>query len=206
MVRPVQHLVDIMAERAKTLGEVIDVLSAVGAEHVLIGGLAVGYHGRIRATLDIDLLIPGKSLLDVRAALEAKGYDVKPYPGMIRTYPAGESHDQGESIADIVSREANPVLREAARHFEPATLLGQSVNVIRRGALVALKFCAVTSPDRKLPDRDQDLADIGHVIAKGFDAEDTRVANAVVATIEGNATARFEKLLDELSHGRPVTF
>jgi hypothetical protein len=205
-IRPVQHLVDVMGERAKTLREVVDVLGAVGAEHVLIGGLAVGYHGRIRATLDIDLLIPGKSLLDVRSALEAKGYEVKPFPGMIRTYRAGDGNDQSESVADIVSREANPVLREAARHFEPATLFGQSVNVIHRGALVALKFHAITSPDRKLPDRYQDLADVGHVIGKRFDAEDRRVANAVVATIDGNAPARFEKLLDDLSHGRPVTF
>ena len=195
-----------MGERAKTLREVVDVLTAVGAEHVLIGGLAVGYHGRIRATLDIDLLIPGKSLLDVRSALEGKGYDVKPFPGMIRTYRVGDGLDAGESVADIVSREANPVLREAARHFEPATLLGQPVNVIRRGALVALKFHAVTSPDRKLPDRYQDLADIGHVIGKRFDAEDRMLANAVAATIDGNAPARLETMLDDLSHGRPVTF
>jgi len=200
--RSVLHLVEILDERAKTLRELVDVLSAIGSEHVLIGGLAVGYHGRPRATLDIDLLIPGKLLADVRAALEAKGYDVKAFPGMIRTYRAGDAG--GESVADIVSREANPVLREAFRHSEPATLLGQSVNVIRRGALVALKFHAVTSPDRKLADRYQDIADIGHVIAKKFDADDARLARTVASTIDGNASARLEKLLDDLSHGRPV--
>lgn len=201
--RPVRHLVEILDERAKTLRELADVLSAVGSEHVLIGGLAVGFHGRPRATLDVDLLIPGKSLIDVREALEGKGYVVKAFPGMIRTYRA-EDTLATESIADLVSREANPVLREAARHTEPAKLFGIDVNVIRRGALIALKFHAITSPDRKLADRYQDLADIGHVTAKRFDADDRRLALDVAATIDGNARARLETLLDDLAHGRPV--
>ncbi len=199
--RSILHLVDIMEERAKTLRELVDVLAAVGSDHVLIGGLAVGYYGRPRATLDIDLLVPGKKLIDVREALEAKGYDVRAFPGMIRTYKSSAAE---ESVADIVSREANPVLREAARHSEPARLLGQPVNVIRRGALVALKFQAIISPDRKLADRYQDLADIGHVLARRFDADDARLAGTVAATIDGNARARLEKLIDDLSHGRPV--
>lgn len=199
--RSVLHLVDIMEERAKTLRELVDIFAAVGSDHVLIGGLAVGYHGRPRATLDIDLLVPGKKLIDVREALEAKGYDVRPFPGMIRTY---RDQVSDESIADIVSREANPVLREASRHAEPAKLLGLPVNVMRRGALVALKFQAIISPDRKLADRYQDLADIGHVLAKRFDADDLRLAGAVAATIDGNARARLEKLIDDLSHGRPA--
>jgi hypothetical protein len=199
--KPVLHLVDILEERAKTLRELADVLAAVGSDHVLIGGLAVGYHGRPRATLDVDLLIPGKKLVDVREALEAKGYEVRPFPGMIRTYRAS---DPSESVADIVSREANPVLREAARHFESATLLGQPVNVIRRGALVALKFHAVVSPERKLADRYQDLADIGHVLAKRWSVDDALLAGTVAATIDGNARARLERLIDDLSHGRPV--
>ena len=193
---------EILEERSKTLRELGDVLSIVGSEHVLIGGLAVGYHGRPRATLDVDLLIPGKKLVDVREALEAKGYEVKPFPGMIRTYRMGDP--SGESVADIVSREANPVLREAARHYEPATLLGQPVNVIRRGALVALKFHAIVSPDRKLADRYQDLADIGHVLAKRWGPDDARLAGTVAASIDGNASARLEKLIDDLSKGRPV--
>ena len=202
MTRPVLHLVDILEERAKTLRELADVLAATGSEHVLIGGLAVGYHGRPRATLDVDLLVPGKKLIDVREALEAKGYEVKPFPGMIRTYRAEDP--SGESVADIVSREANPTLREAARHFEAATLFGHPVNVIRRGALVALKFHAIVSPERKLADRYQDIADIGHVIAKRFDAEDRRTAGMVAATIDGNAREKLEHMLDDLSHGRPV--
>jgi hypothetical protein len=199
--RAVLHLVEILEERAQTLRELVDILAAVGSDHVLIGGLAVGYHGRPRATLDIDLLIPGKKLVEVREALEAKGYDVRPFPGMIRTY---RSERSDESIADIVSREANPVLREAARHAEQALLLGQPVNVIRRGALIALKFQAILSPERKLADRYQDLADIGHVLAKRFDADDARLAGTVAATIDGSARARLEKLIDDLSHGRPV--
>jgi len=76
--------------------------------------------------------------------------------------------------------------------------------VVQRGALIALKFHAVTSPDRKLADRYQDLADIGHVIGKKFDADDARIARIVAGAIDGSAPARLDALIDDLAHGRPV--
>src|SRR5438128_2039944 len=93
-------------ERAKMLGELAGVLAEVGAEHALVGGLAVGYHGRVRATVDVDLLVPGRKLKSLATALEGRGYQVKVSPDMIRVFAADTNLDSGEPIAYLVSREA----------------------------------------------------------------------------------------------------
>jgi hypothetical protein len=46
------HALETLDDRARTLAE----LSVIfGSAHALIGGIAVGYHGRLRATVDVDL-------------------------------------------------------------------------------------------------------------------------------------------------------
>jgi hypothetical protein len=192
-------------ERGKMLGELAGVLAEVGAEHALVGGLAVGYHGRVRATVDVDLLVPGRKLKSLARALEARGYHVKVSDDMIRVFAAGANLESGEPIADLVSREANPVLAAAFAEVEPATVLGQLVNVVRRGALVALKFHAAISPNRRIEDRYQDVADIGRIIAKRFDDDDLDLARRIAGHMHPGATAELEKLIDDLRNGRPVT-
>jgi hypothetical protein len=44
------------------LAELSAILVEVGSDHALIGGLAVGYHGRLRATIDVDMLVPRAKL------------------------------------------------------------------------------------------------------------------------------------------------
>lgn len=46
--------------------EVSALLAALGVPHVLVGGLAVGVHGHIRATKDVDFMV-GESALTVRS-------------------------------------------------------------------------------------------------------------------------------------------
>jgi hypothetical protein len=50
-------MVDLVAE----LHVVADALVAAGVEFALCGGLAVAVHGHVRATRDIDLLVPTPS-------------------------------------------------------------------------------------------------------------------------------------------------
>ena len=122
----------------------------------------------MRATVDVDLLVPGGKLKALGRELEARGYPVKTFPDMLRVFSPGADLTSAEPIAGLVSRDANPVLKAAFSQSESATVLGQRVNVVRRGALVALKFHAAVSPDRRIEDRYQDIADIGRVVAKRF--------------------------------------
>jgi hypothetical protein len=194
-----------MDERAKMLAELVEILSVIGSEHVLVGGLAVGYHGRLRATVDVDLLLPGPKLEAAAGELAARGYVVKTFPDVLRVYSPGADPASGEAIADLVSRDANPVLKAAFAQAEPATILGQQVKVVSRGGLVALKFHAAISPARRIGDRYQDIADIDRVVAKRFDVHDAEVARRIVEHSHSGAVVEFDKLIDDLKNGRPVT-
>jgi hypothetical protein len=200
----VYHPLETLDARARMLVELSEILAEVGSDHALIGGIAVGYHGRLRATVDVDLLVPRKKLSSLARALQSRGYVVTHTPEMVRVYPAAADPEHDDSIADLLAREANPVLEAAARVAEPATVLGHPVRIVARGALVALKFHAAISIRRAIGDRYQDVADIGRIIAKRFDASDEQLALDVAAHAYPGAEAELAKLIDDLRHGRPV--
>lgn len=121
---------------------------------------------------------------------------------MVRIYPKGGKVD--DSLADLVAEEANPVLRAAFKETEPAIVLGQHVNVVQRGALVALKFHAAISLSRSIKDKYQDAADIGHIIDKKYGPADARLARQVVAHAYPGAARDLDEFVDDMRHGRPV--
>jgi len=88
-----------MNERAQTLGELSTILAEVGSDHAVIGGIAVGYHGRLRATVDVDLLVPRAKLEALAHALRARGYVIAHTQDMVRVYPPGADPDHAEAIA-----------------------------------------------------------------------------------------------------------
>ncbi len=195
---------EIMDERTATLVLLKEVLAEVGSDAVLVGGIAVGHHGRPRATIDVDLLVPGAKLAKLAAALEARGFVVATHADMLRIYPAGATPATAESIADLVSCDANPTLKAAFAAAEQAVVLGESIRVVQRGALVALKFHAAMSHTRRLEDRYMDVADIGRVIAKHFDAEDAAVARRIAEQMFPGAPEQLQEFIDDLRNGRPV--
>jgi hypothetical protein len=198
------HPLETLDERARTLAELSEILAEIGSDHALIGGIAVGYHGRLRATVDVDLLVPRGKLEPLAHALRARGYVVTETRDMVRVYPPAANPADAEAIADLVAREANPVLEAAARVAEPATVLGHRVRIVPRGALVALKFHAAISPRRAIADRYQDVSDIGRIIAKRFEPADHELALQIAAHAYPGAEAELATLIDDLRHGRPV--
>jgi len=198
------HALEALDERARTLAELSVILSEVGSDHALIGGIAVGYHGRLRATVDVEMLVPRAKLGPLAHALRARAYVVAHTHDMVRVYPPAADPDDAESIADLVAREANPVFEAAARVTEPATVLGHQVRIVPRGALVALKFHAAISLRRAIEDRYQDVADIGRIMAKRFKPEDEQLALQIAAHAYPGAEVKLATLLDDLRHGRSV--
>ncbi len=176
----------------------------VGSDHVVIGGIAVGYHGRLRATVDVDMLVPRDKLEALAQALRSRGYVVAHTRDMVRVYPPAADPEHAEAIADLVAREANPVLEAAARVAGPAMVLGHRVRIVPRGALVALKFHAAISPRRAIEDRYLDVSDIGRIIKKRFDPGDEQLALQIAAHAYPGAEVELATLLDDLRHGRQV--
>ena len=202
----IQHYYEVMDDRARMISELREVFAEVGSNHVLIGGLAAGHHGRPRATIDVDFLVPGTKLRGLVRALEGRGYPVKQFlPDMIRVFARGADPATTEAIADLVSKDANPVLRAAFDAAEPAKVLGFQLNVVKRGAFVALKFHSAVSPKRRIEDRYVDIADIGRVIAKHFDADDLELARSIAKKMYPGAVEELEKMIEDLRAGRPVS-
>jgi hypothetical protein len=195
---------EIMDERSQMLAELAGVLKEVQSDHALVGGLAVGYHSRPRATIDVDMIVPRRKLKLIAAALRRRGYVIKTHQDLVQVFPPGADTEKAEQIADLVSREANPVLRAAFDQVEPANVLGHHVKVVNRGALVALKFHAGISPTRATGDRHQDITDIARVIETSFGPADADVAVHIAERIHKGAGSELLKLIDDLRHGRQV--
>lgn len=192
------HPSELMDKNTRTLTALLDALAEIGARHALVGGLVAGYYGKGRATVDVDLLVPKRFMKRLKAALERRGYEVSVLPDMMRMYVPGEP----ESVGDLITQEANPVLRAAFAATTPATLLGLPVNIVRRGAFVALKFHAAVSPTRQLGDKIQDVADIVRVLEREFSPDDQRLAVEIADKMYPGAVADLEELFDDVRHGR----
>lgn len=193
---------EVMDERAAMLGVLMEVCAEVGSNHALIGGIAVGYHSRVRATVDVDLLVPKGKLARIAKALTARGYVVAKHRDMIRVYPPGAEPGKTEAIADLVGLESNPTLKAAAKTAEPATVLGHEVKIVPPGALVALKFHAAISRTRKVADRYIDVGDIGRILERKFDAADEEAALQIADTMFPGAREELAELLDDLRNNR----
>ncbi len=204
LARRAAYFTEVMDDRTEDLRAMLDILRDVGAAYVLIGGLAVGFHGYQRATQDVDMLVPARFLRRIADAVHERSFVVRTFKDMVRAWPADSDPDRDESIADFVSAEANPVLRAAFREVEDATVLGQPVVVVRRGALYALKFSAIVSPDRLIEDKYQDIADVGHIVKKYFRRDDEVAGRKVAALAYPGAGDDFTEFLADLRSGRPV--
>jgi hypothetical protein len=187
-----------MEKNKRTLAVMLDVLAEAGAQHALFGGLAAAYYGNGRATTDVDLLVSRRFIKVIKAGLQRRGYMLREFPFLVKMYVPGEP----VSVGDFVIEESNSVLRKAFAATTPAVILGSTVNVVRRGALVALKFQAVITPRRRPGDRIADVMDIRAVIAREFGPEDERLAAELAAMMYPRAAADLESLLKDLRSGR----
>lgn len=69
-----------MLDLYQELVALLDVLHERRVDYALCGGLALAVHGIPRATVDIDLLVPGESLDDVENAAGTLGFGLKAQP------------------------------------------------------------------------------------------------------------------------------
>jgi hypothetical protein len=189
-----------MSNNKRVLVDLLASLEAADSTHTLIGGLAAGYYGKERATVDVDMLIPRRAGKVVRAELERRGYEVRVFPDLMRAYRRGRD----EAVADLVFREAHPVLKAAAAQIVPATILGLRVNLVKRGAFVALKFHSAISPTRQHMDKYQDVVDIGRVLARSFGPADEKMAVKIADKVFPGGGESLAQMLDDLRHERPV--
>jgi hypothetical protein len=152
---------------AQAVAEIISALDAHGIPYAVIGGFALQAYGIVRATQDIDFIIPAKHQDDTVAVLTELGFSTL---------------HRSAGYSNHVRPGAVPVARVDCVYVKGPTaqeLMGAAKKTLRLGAaalpvvapahLVALKvFAFKCNPDRRL----QELADIRRLMHVGAVARD----------------------------------
>lgn len=80
-----------MADLVAELERIAAALAAAEIDYAVCGGLAVAMHGHVRATRDIDLLMPSEAAPRALVALAAIGFDL---PALPMTFGAGTNAER----------------------------------------------------------------------------------------------------------------
>jgi hypothetical protein len=135
---------------------VLEAFEEFGLEYVLIGATAMGLHGLVRATEDIDLFIKAtpENVERLRAALRAV-YDADPHIEELSTvdllgdYPAVRYYPPtGDLYFDVMTRLGEMASFETVES-EVKEVAGTRVRVATPAALYRLKKGTVRAKDRE---------------------------------------------------------
>jgi len=122
-------------------------LEEAGADHALIGAMALGNLGVHRATMDVDMLVDGRRIVEAKAALQSGGFQ------LLEEGPEALQFG-GIGTLDVLLARREATLDMLAR-ARPAPNLG--MKCVTAEDIIGLKIQAlVNDPRRKL----QDQADI----------------------------------------------
>lgn len=142
------------------LRALVAALEKQGVDYALCGGMALAVHGRLRATIDIDLLILSSSQDDVLAIARSLGYNVR---GKDLSFANGAIEirrvskidpDDGELLSlDLLL--VTPKILEMWESRMKAEWEGKKLWVVSASGLIALK---------QLRGSTQDLADIQELL------------------------------------------
>lgn len=150
-----------MIELPEDFRDLLMELSDAGAEFVLVGGLAVAFHGHPRATKDMDVLIRAntsnaervyRALAAFGAPLESfevQAKDFSSYSGMLQI-------GLPPRRVDIINRADGITFDEAVAEGSGFTLDGRTVPVIGRNALLK---------NKRTTGRAQDAADVEALVS-----------------------------------------
>jgi len=148
----------------ETLRRLAARLDAEGIPYALVGGMALGAHGYVRMTEDVDVLFTAQGLERFVERCVGRGY-VATHPGAGRAFRDAES---GVRIEVLVSGEFPGDGRPKAVCFpEPSEAVEiDGLRILRLSRVVELKLASGTSAPHRL----RDLADVQELIkARGLD-------------------------------------
>lgn len=142
-------------------------LKHLGIRHALVGGLAVGAHGYVRATTDVDFLV-GEEAFD--------------HQGLLVAFKAGVPIEVDGIRIDYLSPVSlGPQLEEALNHPQ----LSEGLAIVPIEALIYLKLVA---------QRRKDLLDVVELLKAGADVKRVR---AYLQQYANDLLPRFEELVTE---------
>lgn len=134
------------------LGLLVEKLRDEKVEYALCGGLACACHGHVRATQDIDLLVPEHEVERILEIARTLGYDLEALPMVMGATPITRiSKLVGRGIVPLDLLHVTAETDAAFANRIEIPWLGSSISVVAVDGLVSMKRAA---------SRPQDLADI----------------------------------------------
>jgi hypothetical protein len=158
----VQEAGDYFAKKGRlheTLRRLASRLEAEGIAYALVGGMALGEHGYVRMTEDVDLLLTRAGLARFHDRLVGHGY-VGTHPGAMRSF---RDADSGVRVEVLVTGEFPGDGRPKSVAFpDPADVAADvdGLRVLVLPKLIELKLASGTSAPHRL----RDLADVQEII------------------------------------------
>lgn len=178
----------------ETYRRVIDVLARVGARWTIVGAHAVNLYVEPRATVDIDLVVDGRQMKPILAALEEE-------LGPLQTTDIGAALRITNLSVDLIRGDNHPLFRAALDDAEDH----QGVRVPPAELLLVLKFLAATSPWRDVADRKQDVADLIRLYRAAGADFDREVALRYGSRVYPRAEVELAAILDGIDRGEDVS-
>lgn len=178
----------------EVLRKLLDILAAVKARWVLVGGTAISYFTEPRVTLDTDLIVESTKLRSViarakRAFPEAK---IEEFEAVLRIKP----YD-----IDLIRSAGHPLYTKAIEERR----LREGMYLPPVEVYVALKFLSSKSVLRARMRRLQDLTDLGSVYEKHRPSLDRRWLLSLCALAYPGARKDAEALLEAIDKDQPIT-
>jgi hypothetical protein len=132
-------------------------------DYALCGGMAMAVHGRLRATIDIDLLILSDSQDDVLAIAQSLGYNIRGKDlsfanGAVEIRRVSKIDPDDEELLSLDLLLVTPQILEMWESRIKAEWEGGKLSVVSASGLIALK---------QLRGSGQDLADIEALRGQG---------------------------------------
>lgn len=142
-----------------TIRNLAERLTAEGIDYALVGGMALGEHGYVRMTDDVDVLLTSAGLQRFRERLEGRGY-VAAHPGATRAF---RDADTGVRIEYLLAGEFPGDGKPKDVAFpDPASAADDvdGIRVLQLPRVIELKIASGMSAPHRL----RDLADIQELI------------------------------------------
>lgn len=148
-----------MSQREIGPVDVARVLNAAKVRYVLVGAHAAnGYMARPRNTVDVDVIVefPKKAMAAVAAAFP--GLTMQDTPAVTRF-----KRPDGEEAIDLMKPGAPPLWRRLIKIARTIQIEGTPVRIPPVEGVLAAKLAAMTSPMRRILDKQQDGVDFGRI-------------------------------------------
>lgn len=143
------------------LRELIEALNRARADFALCGGLAIAVHGKVRATIDIDFLVPPEHLDRVIAVCRERGFTIEALPMVfargdisIRRFTKVSESNETLSVDLLIGSEA---LQRVWATRQRISWEGSEFAVVSKEGLIEMK---------RLRGSGQDLEDIAWLEGK----------------------------------------